>query len=242
MSSKALEILDEGIAKYFNDANLRLAKAGLLTGMGKADEAEAVINVLKSRPNAELYKRAVLMQEASIASLRNDPEKMKQLLMEVVELEKEGACDEQARFMLMMTAYSLGDLDLALEQAGVLDSLDSSTTFSISGLYYKGEFLEKKGNIEEAKAQYRKAAKKIRLLSVNNRTNYEVYIFRAMSHRHLKEYDKAIEIAEFITNLQPDRPDGYVLLADIYKDMGDEEKATEQMRIVKEKNPNLKER
>ena len=240
LSSKALEILDEGIAKFFNDANLRLSKAGLLTGMGKADEAEAVIEDLKSRPNADFYKRAILLQESSIASLRNDPTKMKQLLLDVVGLEKEGECDEQARFMLMMTANVLGDLELALEQADILDALDSASTFSISGLYYKGESLEKIGKIEDAVAQYKKAAKKLRVLSVNNRTNYEVYIFRAMAHRHLKEYEKAIEMAEFITNLQPNRPDGYVILADIYKDMGDEEKSNEQLSIAKEKNPDLK--
>ena len=54
--------------------------------------------------------------------------------------------------------------------------------------------------------------------------------------------EKALELAEFIRDMQPEKQDGYVLLAEIYKDMGDEEKYREQYEIAKEKKPDLKER
>ena len=75
---------------------------------------------------------------------------------------------------------------------------------------------------------------------MSNRTYYEVYIYRAFAHKQVKEYDKAIEMAGFIIDLQPEREDGYMILADIYKDMGEEEKSEQQFNIALEKNPDLK--
>lgn len=47
-------------------------------------------------------------------------------------------------------------------------------------------------------------------------------------------------MAGFIIDLQPEREDGYMILADIYKDMGEEEKSEQQFNIALEKNPDLK--
>ena len=239
--SKAFEVLEEGVAKFPNDINLKLSKVGVLTQCERPDEAETIIHEIKKEKNYGVYRREVLLQEVSIASLRNDPEKMKSLLLEVIGLE-EGDCDEQARYMLMMTANLLQDFNLALRQAETLEAEESNTSFYVSGLYYKGEFLEKLGQEKEAKEQFKKAVKKLRKLSMSNRTFYEVYIYRAMAHQHLQEYDKAIEMAEFITDLQPERSDGYVFLADIYKDMGENEKSEEMFTLAQEKDPELKRR
>ena len=238
-AEKAMAIIDNGIIKFPNDINLKLSKLGMLIDSGEEEKAEKLLGEIKCMSNAELYKRNIMLNEVTLASTHNEPEKMRDILLEVVAIE-EGECDEQARFMLMMTANLLKEYDLAYEQADILDAQDSNTSFSIAGLYYKGEFLEKLGKSDMAIEQYRKAAKKLRKLSMSNRTFYEVYIYRAMTHQHLKEFDKAIDLAEFVTDLQPDRADGYVILADIYKDMGDTKQSEAQFKIAQEKNPELK--
>lgn len=242
MPSEAIGILNEGITKFPKDINLKLSKAGLLIGRREVEASESVINELKEDPNYEQFKRAILMQEISVASLKEDRVKMKELLVEAVGLEKEGSVDEQARFMLMMVANISEDYALALEQAEKLDIPNSKSSYCISAMYYRGEILEKLGRADEAEDQFRKAAKRLKVLSLNSRTNFEIYVFRAMAHKHLKEYEKALELAEFIRDMQPEKQDGYVLLAEIYKDMGDEEKYREQYEIAKEKKPDLKER
>ena len=75
---------------------------------------------------------------------------------------------------------------------------------------------------------------------MTNRVYYEVYIFRALAHIGLKEYDKAKDLAEFIRDLQPDREDGYLILYDIYHEIGEEEKAEEEFQKALEINPELK--
>jgi len=72
------------------------------------------------------------------------------------------------------------------------------------------------------------------------RTHYECYLYRALSHMKLKEYEKAIEMGEYIVDLQPEKADGYMILADIYRNMEDFEKSDEYFKIAQEKNPALK--
>lgn len=236
---KAFAILDEGIKKFPNDVNLKLSKIGILTQEKEADQAETMLEELKKNSYADVYMREILMQEVAVASIRNQPEQMKKLLLSIIEKETD-VCDEQARFMLMMTCNLLEDYELAYEQAECLEQQESNSTFAISGVYYKGEFLMKLGKTSDANIQFKKAIKKLRKISMSNRTYYEVYIYRALAHKQIKEYDKAIEMAEFIIDLQPEREDGHMILADIYKDMGEEEKSEQQFNIALEKNPDLK--
>lgn len=236
---KAFAILDEGIKKFPNDVNLKLSKIGILTQEKEADQAETMLEELKRNSYADVYMRDILMQEVAVASIRNQPEQMKKLLLSIIEKETD-VCDEQARFMLMMTCNLLEEYELAYEQSECLERQESNSTFAISGVYYKGEFLMKLGKTSDANIQFKKAIKKLRKISMSNRTYYEVYIYRALAHKQVKEYDKAIEMAGFIIDLQPEREDGYMILADIYKDMGEEEKSEQQFNIALEKNPDLK--
>lgn len=236
---KAFAILEEGIKKFPNDVNLKLSKIGILTQEKEADQAETMLEELKRNSYADVYMRDILMQEVAVASIRNQPEQMKKLLLSIIEKETD-VCDEQARFMLMMTCNLLEEYELAYEQAECLERQESNSTFAISGVYYKGEFLMKLGKTSDANIQFKKAIKKLRKISMSNRTYYEVYIYRALAHKQVKEYDKAIEMAGFIIDLQPEREDGYMILADIYKDMGEEEKSEQQFNIALEKNPDLK--
>ena len=236
---KAFAILDEGIKKFPNDVNLKLSKIGILTQEKEADQAETMLEELKRNSYADVYMRDILMQEVAVASIRNQPEQMKKLLLSIIEKETD-VCDEQARFMLMMTCNLLEEYELAYEQSECLERQESNSTFAISGVYYKGEFLMKLGKTSDANIQFKKAIKKLRKISMSNRTYYEVYIYRAFAHKQVKEYDKAIEMAGFIIDLQPEREDGYMILADIYKDMGEEEKSEQQFNIALEKNPDLK--
>lgn len=233
----AISILDQGIIKFPNDINLKLSKVRILTEQGKIDDAKKLLDDVKSSKNAEIYRREILMNEVTIESSLNNPLRMKELLLEVLTLEGD-RCDEAARFMLMMTCNLLQEYDLALEQASRLENEESNTEFYISGLYYKGEFLQKVGKNKESEIHFRKAIKKLRKLSMSNRTFYEVYIYRALAHKNLKEYDKAIEMGEFIIDLQPERADGYMILADIYKDQGEEENSEKYFKMAQEKNPN----
>ena len=240
-SAEAIRVLDEGIARFPEDINMKISKMEVLQTNNKISEAEELLAAIKASKYAHLFEKPILLQEVSIAGVKNEPEKMKELLLKVIALEN-GECDESSRYMLMMTCNILEDYNTALKMAEVLEAQDSKSIFSVSGLYYKGEYLQKLGKEKEALAHFKLVTKKLRAISVTQRSFYELYLYRILAHKQVDEFDKAIELAEYIIDLQPEREDGYVMLADIYKAMGDEVKSEEMFKLAQEKNPELKRR
>lgn len=238
----ALDVVNEGIAKFENDVNLRVLKINVLLSMDLIEEAEKVVVELKNNLYANQFEKAIVLQEVAIASAKNDPEAMYSLLLNAVKLEEDGKCDENTRFMLMMTSILVKKYETALEMAKVLVQQESNSPYVISAIYHIGEIYAELGKKEEAEAHYRKATKQLRLLSMSRRTFFECYLYRALAHLKLKEYDKALEMAEYIVDLQPEKADGYVIYADIYRDMENYEKSDEYFKMAQEKNPALKRR
>lgn len=236
----ALDVINEGLKKFENDVNLRISKIKILLAMNLINEAEKVVLELKNNTYASQFEKAIILQEVSIASAKNEPEAMYSLLTNAVKLEEEGACDENIRYMLMMTSILVKKYETAFEMAKVLVEQKSNSEFVVSAIYHIGEIVNKLGRIDEATEYFKAATKKLRKISTSSRTHYECYLYRALSHMKIKEYDKAIEMAEYIVDLQPERADGYMIFADIYRSMEDFEKSDEYFKIAQEKNPSLK--
>ncbi len=237
---EALEIIDNGIRKFENDVNLRISKINILLAMNHIDEAEKVVQELRHNIYAEQFEKAIILQEVSIASAKNEPEIMYSLLTKAVALEEPGTCDENIRYMLMMTAILVKKYEMAMEMAKVLVNQKSNSEFVVSAIYHIGEIANELGKINEAAEYFKDATKKLRQISMSSRTHYECYLYRALAHMKVKEYDKALEMAEYIVELQPERADGYMIFADIYRDMEDFDKSDEYFKIAQEKNPALK--
>lgn len=132
-ADEAIKILEEGLKKFPKDINLRISLITQYLDVNRVEDAENVIAELKKHEYADTFEKAILMQEVSVAATKNQPEIMFDLLSRVVKLEQEGECDEQARFMLMMTSILLKKYEVALEMAEVLERQNSKNSFSISG-------------------------------------------------------------------------------------------------------------
>lgn len=234
----AINVLKEGLKRFPKDINLRISLITQYLDVNRIKDAEDIVEELKKSEYADIFEKVIILQEVSIAATKNQPEKMFELLEKAVQHESNEQCDEQARFMLMMTSILLKKYEVALSMAEVLEKCGNKNNFTVSGIYYKAEILEMLNRKEEADKQYRKAARELRMISLSNRTFYECYLFRALAHKNLKEYDKAIEMAEYIIDLREESPDGYMMLADIYKDMGDIEKSNKFIEIANDKNKN----
>lgn len=237
---EALNVIEEGLKKFENDVNLRISKINILLAMELVDEAERVVLELKNNIYAKQFEKAIILQEVSIASAKNELEKMYSLLLEAVNLEEKDKCDENIRYMLMMTAILVKKYETALDMAKVLVEQKSNSEFVVSAIYHIGEIAHEMGKIDESVEYFKAATKKLRQISMSSRTHYECYLYRALSHMKIKEYDKAIEMAEYIVDLQPERADGYMIFADIYRNMENFEKSDEYFKIAQEKNSALK--
>ena len=234
---KAFSVIEEGRKRFPEDVNLMNSEVTLYLENNEFEKAQKLLEVMKTYDNSYEVQRAILMNEISIVSAQNDKEKVFEKLDRLIELEPEDTCDEQTRYMYMMMLIVESKYEKALEMAEVLDKQTGDSEFKIAGVFYKANILEKLDRVDEALTPYKKASRYFRTLSIKKNTYYEVYMYRGMCYKALKEYEKALEMADYIENLQPDRADANILRAEIFDATGEKEKKEEQLKIAQKKDP-----
>ena len=68
----------------------------------------------------------------------------------------------------------------------------------------------------------------------------DIYLYRVMCLKDLEQYDKALELLEFIEGLSDKIAEVYTLRADIYKKMGRKSLADENLEKAYKLKPELK--
>ena len=99
--------------------------------------------------------------------------------------------------------------------------------------------LDKLGRTDEAMPLYREAVSELRRTTISNPGLFEVYGFRVMCHKALREFDKAIELADHIISLDENDAAAYALKRDVLIAMGDEAGATALRMKVLSLDPNF---
>ena len=108
-----------------------------------------------------------------------------------------------------------------------------------TALFFHATALEATGNVSEAKKEFKNITIKMRKATINDPSFYEGYLYRLLSHVKIKEYDKALDLAEYIENLYPDKADAHAFRYFIFKEMGNSEEAKKERDLAKSMNPNL---
>ncbi len=234
---EALDLIEGAMCDYPEDVGLPLVKMRILTKMNDLPKVKEEISAIRKMANYEDVARNVLLQEAQIAAMEKDLDKAKNALMEIIDRSEK--FDEEAKFLLLNVLNGQGKIDEGLEIARELSKTGRDNLYSITGMYYVPFFLKKKGEKEVAKAEFRKLVPYLRRVTVNSPHFYEAYLYRLMCHKELGEYDKALELADYIEALDINSVDSYALRYSIYNDMGDEVKAAEMKEKVAKIDPQM---
>ncbi len=236
---EALAVISSAVERFDEDVVLRWIKIKVLVEMGAHDEALKEIDVVREYPDYETVAREVALQEAIIYSVKNDLPAATKALESMLEYEREGTIDGQGRFMLMNIYYGQNDYDNAMKHAKALTSLQDNSLFCISGKYYVAQIAKMQGHTEAAHEEMKRLSVELRKLTIQEPTFYEAYMYRLLCHKEIGEFDKALELADYMEALFPDRADGHAFRSLIYTDMGQPEKAEEEKQKAKLLNPNL---
>ena len=95
------------------------------------------------------------------------------------------------------------------------------------------------GKQEEAVYLYKEASTLYRLATLENPAAVDVYLYRAMCLKDLEEYDKALEMLEFVENLSGEVAEIYTIRASIYREQGKSALAEEELRKAYKLKPEL---
>ncbi len=225
--------------KFPEDSDLMHDYAKALSLAGKLSEAINVIENAKKMKYFADSKRNFTLLEAQIQAESNNFEKAIACCDECIALEDESGFDGEARFMLMNLYLAEPNYEKALEQANVIVKNDAEDLYYYAALYYKPFCTKQMGNVEDARHLYKEANSIYRLATLKNPAAIDIYLYRVMCLKDLEDYDKALELLDFISGLSDAIAEVHTLRADIYTIQGRKSLADEELQKAYSIKPEL---
>lgn len=234
---EALKICELGCSRFPDDINLALSKLKVLVQMDREDDALQLVSDMKNNGKYALVLREAVTQESLAYIKKRDVQSAIKVLKEA----NDSLGGDQDILYLLLTACGRSeDYEQIIKVSEQLMGMNSRSFYNGTARYYHAFALEKLGRTEDAKKEYRQLISLLRRFTIEEPSFYEGYIYRLLSHTKLGEYDKALELAEYIENLYPDRADSHAFRYYIFKEQGDMEKAEIEKNEAVKINPKFK--
>lgn len=234
---EAVEFAKDASERFPEDVDLLGDYARALGVYGKYEDSLKLIDQAKQMKYFDDSKRDIVMLEAQISAESGDSDRASKCCEECISLE-DNYTDGEARFMLMNMNLSNKDFEKAYQQAEVLVSKDTGDLFYFAALYYRA-YCAKKIGYENAIKLYSEANSIYRLETLKRPEAVDVYLYRAMCLKDMEQYDKALEMLDFILNLNVDMAELHLIKAEIYKEIGKNSLSTEEMNKAYDLKPEL---
>lgn len=203
--------------RFPEDADLLFDYAKSVALAGKNEEALQILENTKKLKYYDSSKMQLALLEAEIFAEKGDIEKSIESCRECIALEPEGEIYSEARFMLINLYLTKSDFKCALEQAVAIAENNKQDSFYFASIYFRAFCLKQLGREEEAAHYYAEAISLYRLATLKNSEALDAYLYRAMCLRDTKQYEKALEILDFMEKLSDEIAEIYTIRADIYK-------------------------
>lgn len=238
-TKEAVDFAKAASEKFPEDADLMYDYARSAALNADMDEALALIERAKKMKYFDSAKRQFTLLEAQIFADEAKIPQAVECCKRCVEME-DGEVDGEARFMLMNLLLGQEDFQGALEQAKQLVKADREDVYYYAALYYRAFCTRRLGREEEARKLYREANAFYRMATLKRPDAVDAYLYRAMCLKDLEEYDKALEMADFLLGLNRDLAEVHILKAGILKEQGRKALAEEELQKAYQLKPELK--
>ncbi len=233
----ALKVCEIGCARFPEDPNLSLSKLKVLVEMDKDDEALELIADMKLKGQYEAVIKGAAIQNSTLLIRKQD---IDSALKALIEANKELDDDPDIIYLILDIYAKTEKYDDVLKFSEKLIEMQSGTFYDCTAKYFHAHALDKLGKDIESKDEYKKLTVSLRKVTIDTPSFYEGYIYRLLCHTRIGEFDKALELTDYLENLYPDKTDCNAFRYFVYKEMGESDKAEEQKRLALEKNPNIK--
>lgn len=235
---QARQHLKKALAAFPNDVRLRLLKIRLENASGCLEIAKEEIAQIKAQGLDSGFRKKIAMEEADIYLKEENPNGIIDSLVWGLE---EAANDPDLLFIMLNTYIATMDYPNIIKFADQLlkiEGIDPSVIASAE--FYRALSLRQTGKEDAAVKKFKELTRSLRKLTINNPESIDIFIYRLLTHNALKEYDKAFELADYLGKVSPDKASAHAFRSIIYKDMGEQEKADEELAIARRLNPNIK--
>ena len=223
---KADEIAEKGLRLFPKDPAMYLLKVQIVSQSGQYEQVEkwaAKLSGMELDPQA---RTQLTVYRAEAFGRQENMTRMQEVLEEHYQKWK----DPEVMYLLMMFYSGQKEYGRLKGLAGQLKEMDVKDSFRAAAQFAYAEAVEHMDGKEAAEELYQKMTKDFRKLTIANPTLYEVYIYRLLSHCAVGEYEKALELADYISNAKPGLSDGHLYRAYVLEKAGRGQEAKEERR------------
>lgn len=221
----ALESAQEAMTLFPNDVGLCMDEIRCLALCGRLEEADKRLSEATQMAYFEEEKTKFYQLQAEMKAQTGDYDG-------AIEAAKacrgeDGTLTGEAAQLLMEVLSAAQRYEELLEVANEIYGQEREDVCYRSAIFFRAAALEKLGRTEEAQAAYREAVTLYRTMTLARPELGDAYLYRAMAHRALGEYEKALEMTNFLITLDPTQSEPYTIQALVYEAMGETAKADE---------------
>ena len=224
--NRALELFPDDDALYYD-------KARLLQTQNRLDEA---IELIDSKLDFNGDNRTSLISfkaEVLLALGRTDE------ALTILQDEYPKSKDSEVAFLLNSIYIAKKEYDEVLKYSQEIISSSAIDNYYYSALYYHAVALNKLGHEGEAKKEFENALKFFRAACSRNPGQIQLYFYRAMCHEELKQYEKALEMVDYILSVDDELYEARLVRMKIYEATGKLTEASAERNIIQSNKPEL---
>jgi|LSQX01.2.fsa_nt_gb tetratricopeptide (TPR) repeat protein len=225
---EAQKVLDYAKKLYPSDPGFIIDQATLYASMEKYDEALKELAQAEEMDIGDGERHQIAMEKARVYALKTDMDSTIKCLEEAKQIAKiidPQNLDTDATFFLMNCYLNIDKYENAISCAKELKECEQEGYFTLAAHYYEPICMQKLGKEEEAQEMFKNAVEYLRKFSLKSPGNVDSYAFRILCLRELKQYDKALELADYLIMVGNDTAETHTLRAAVLSDLGREDEA-----------------
>lgn len=226
--AEADEVLAQAEKLFPEDSRLVVDRVRVLVSQGKAEEALAEITKAEDMALTAEQKSSLLIHKGNVLGLQDDLDGAIACYQEAAEPDEEGKVNTEALYYLMAVSSAMEDYEHLLSAAKKAESFAENDPYAVAAPYFIALAESRIAGSAQTEA-YRKAARFYRTMTMKNNARVDGYLYRALCHKEMQEYDRALEMVDYVIRLQPEGK-LYAMRGDILKVKGDLTGAQEAYR------------
>ena len=232
--AKAEELLATALEMFPKDPGFAIDRVHLLVEQKKTDEAIAALDAIENADGTDgAVLRRVYMERAQIFAAAEDVGQSIAALEQAKALsEKAGDFDAEVVFMLANCHLSTEEYDKVLGYARQLLEKSAVGYIKETARYFEPLALKMLGRMDEALPLYNDAINEFRNQALAAPGNLDAYLLRVMCLRDTGQHAKALELVDYVIELQPKRAEPRILRIAILEALGRDEEAAEEAKAV----------
>lgn len=207
-TKEAMEVIEGALRLFPKDIGFMVDKSRLLIDLGRFDESMANVDAILSMEDIpQPQKRTLYITKAGLIAEKDETsEEAIKALEKAREISKQINPDEYDAYISFIQSTLHMRRKEYEEVIRLCDEMieEEPNEYTLAAYYYKPRAVSELQGVEAALPIYKKSISRLRNISLVDSDAIDSYFYRLLCLKDIGEYDKAMELCDYLINLYPD--------------------------------------